>query len=122
MTSDRTLKRWYRKINKKFFYNELTNKVCVQWGDEQDDFAYEEIENCYGFADRGYGRHEYIIILNREKCSDALSTLGTLIHEMIHLATGLRDNHGPVFEAWRQKLGDRGIFKKHALRRNATIF
>ena len=48
--------------------------------------------------------------------------ISTLVHEMIHLATDLKDDHGTAFEFWRQYVSDRGIFKKHALRKGSTLF
>lgn len=121
MRSNRSLKNWYDLLNKKFFNGELTSNVCVQWGDEQDE--YEDIDKYYGVADKGSdGYHDYIILLNRDKCSDALTMLTTMAHEMIHIFTGLKDDHGPAFERGRQMIADRGFFKKGAVRRGLTMF
>ncbi len=125
MRSDPTLKQWYRKINKKFFDNQLTNNVCVRWANEEDEEEEERCEEKYfGWcvpADDGV--HEYLIVLSNTRCREVMSNkLLTLAHEMCHIATQLKDNHGAAFEFWRQYIADRGIFKKHALVKNLTIF
>jgi hypothetical protein len=116
MRSDRTLKRWYLLINKKFFYGELPTNVILRWalpGEEKDIACTERLVG---------KKHSYEILLNREKNKTNSIKLGSLIHEMVHVATHYRDNHGKLFEEWRAKLGERGIFKKGALLRNLTIF
>ena len=121
MQSDPTLKKWYKYINKKFFHNELTNKVCVRWSNEDDEDQFEE--KYFGTADKANdGYHEYEIVMSRELNKSASTRMATLAHEMIHVATELRDNHGPVFERWRQTLSDRGLFKKGAVRKGLTLF
>jgi hypothetical protein len=124
MRSNPSLKSWYRKINKKFFDNQLTNNVCVRWANDEDD---GEVARCeekfFGWVDKSSdGRHEYVIVLSKKLCGPKSTRLLTLSHEMCHLASDLRDDHGPVFEQWRQYIGDRGIFKKGALVRGLTIF
>jgi hypothetical protein len=121
MRSDPTLKRWYRVINKRFFDKQLTNNVCVRWANEAEIEKYEE--RFFGYmntCDDGY--HEWVIVLSESKCSAPSITLLTLAHEMCHIATKMKDDHGPAFEYWRQYIGDRGIFKKGALRKGLTIF
>jgi hypothetical protein len=121
MKSDPTLKRWYKFLNKKFFHNELTNNVCVRWSDEDDEENFED--KYFGIADRACeGPHEYVIIMSRPLNSRSTVRMATLAHEMVHIATDLKDNHGPAFEAWRQTLADRGLFKKGAVRRGITLF
>jgi hypothetical protein len=122
--SDRTLRKWYKTINKRFFGNDLPDNVCVRWGDEQEEEREDNWEDKYfGDVDRANdGYHEYVIVLSEKRNTAASQTLSTLIHEMIHISTGLKDNHGPVFEAKRVELSDKGIFKKHALIKNLTIF
>ena len=125
MRSDPTLKRWYKKINKRFFDNQLTNNVCVRWANEEDDG--EQGVNCedkfFGWADKANDNyHDYVIVLSRKMCKPVSTRLLTLSHEMCHVASDLKDNHGPVFEQWRNYIGDRGIFKKGALVRGLTIF
>ena len=117
MRSNRALKAWYREINTRFFENELTDNVCVRWAEEEDeeyDLASTDL------ADDG--RHKYVILLNREKNTTRSIMLGSLIHEMVHVATELRDNHGSVFDGWRAVLAQRGIFKKGAVARRLTLF
>jgi hypothetical protein len=124
MKSDKVLKRWYRTINKKFFGNTLTNNVCVRWANEDDDGEVSRYEEkFFGWADKADDNyHEYVIVLSKTLNGPISSRLLTLSHEMCHIASGLKDQHGPVFEQWRQSIADKGIFKKHALVRNLTIF
>ena len=124
MKSDRTLRKWYKLINRKFFHGELTNNVCIRWADETEDEREENWEERY-FADvdkANDGRHEYVIVLSKKKNNAAIQTLSSLIHEMIHVATGLRDDHGDAFDKWHKLLTERGVFKKHALLKGRTIF
>jgi SprT-like family len=120
MQSDPTLKKWYRFLNKKFFSNQLTNNVCVRWSNEDDEESFEE--KYFGVADKGIDGHEYEIVMSRELNHSASVRMATLAHEMIHIATELKDNHGPAFELWRQTLSDRGLFKKGAVRKGLTLF
>ncbi len=124
MKSDRTLKKWYRTINKRFFDGKLTDSVCVRWTNEDDDGELSKCEEkFFGWADKADdGYHEYVIVLSKKMCTPISSRLLTLAHEMCHVASALRDNHGPAFEHWRQHIADRGIFKKGALVRGLTIF
>lgn len=123
MRSDAPLKRWFNLINKKFFYGELPSNTCVRYVDDDDK---DEEENCeanfYGWADRGDERHKYVIVLSRLKNPGLTAKLATLVHEMCHLSTDLKDSHGPAFEAKRQMISDRGVFKKGAVMKNLTIF
>src|SRR5574337_222948 len=119
MRCDPTLKKWYRRINRKFFLDELPNNVIVRYGNEDDD----DLDAYLGLSELcADGRHKYQIIINKEKNVSATIRFGTLIHEMVHIATGLRDDHGPAFETWRATLADRGIFKKGALYKGLTLF
>ena len=117
MTSNRALKRWYNKINSRFFYDELPRNVIVRWATPDDD------EQDMASVDLAHDkRHKYEILINREKNPTLSVELNSLIHEMCHIATSLKDDHGAAFEKWRQTLGERGIFKKGALKRGLTIF
>ena len=126
MRSDRTLLRWFRLINHKFFNNELPQDTCVRWADETDIKKDARCEDKYfGWADTADSedrRHTYVIVLSREQNSKWCVRIGTLAHEMCHIATKLKDSHGAVFESQRQLIADRGIFKKHALRKGLTLF
>jgi SprT-like family len=123
MQSDRALKNWYNFINKKFFNNELPSNVCVRWVNEDD---IDEEERCeekyYGWADCGEGRHKYVIVLSRVKNPGEVAKLATLCHEMCHIATGLKDDHGPAFSEWHELLTSRGLFRKGALLKHRTLF
>jgi len=66
--------------------------------------------------------HDWQIVMSKPLNKQWMIKISTLVHEMIHLATRLKDDHGPKFEAWRVLLGRRGIFKKHALRKGYTLF
>jgi hypothetical protein len=123
MRSDRTLKAWFREINSKFFDNELPDNVCVRWADD-DELVAEgcEIGDYCGWADKGDGRHLYKIVIDTSLRGQHTLHLGTLVHEMIHVATELRDEHGPAFDRWHKILTERGLFKKGALRRGLTLF
>lgn len=116
MRSDRTLKKWYSLINKKFFFGELPTNVIVRWaapGEENDIACCEK---------KREGRYSYEIRLNRDKNTTHSQKLSTLVHEMIHVATHYRDNHGPLFAEWHAKLTERGVFKKGALLKGICLF
>ena len=127
MRSDRTLRKYYRLINRKFFDNELPDNVCVRYLSEAEQDAGLE-EKYFGWTSNlegtshDDGRHKYVIVISREKNPGWSAVLATLAHEMIHVSTGMRDAHGPVFEKKREMIADRGIFKKGALLRGCTIF
>ena len=117
MQSDRTLRKWYRHINRRYFDGACSNSVLVRWADET-----EEVDPCCAWAQPADGRHKYQIVINRAKNPTASAWLSTLAHEMIHIATELQDSHGPAFERWREYIAHRGIFRKHALHKHITIF
>lgn len=122
MKSDKTLKKWYNFINKKYFLNELPGCVCVRYINEEDIDEEEKCEERYrGWADKTNESryHKYVIVIVPD---GRISEIATLVHEMIHIATNLRDDHGPVFEAKRQMISDRGIFKKGAIYKGYTLF
>jgi hypothetical protein len=124
MRSDRTLRRWYKDINARFFLGELPDNVCVRWADEDDveEDGRQCEDTCFGWADRGEGRHVYQIAISKKKNPALTAVLATLVHEMVHVRTALKDDHGPVFEGWRKTLSNRGIFKKSALVQGLTLF
>jgi hypothetical protein len=132
MKSDRTLLGWYKRINKRFFDGNCPERVCVRWADPEEEERGDAWEEKYfGEAerlptdpnDKNYDRwHDFAIVLSRRKNDSWIVKISTLVHEMIHLATDLKDDHGPAFEQWRQYVADRGIFKKHALRKDRTLF
>lgn len=115
MRSDPVLKKWYSLMNKKFFYGELPQNVIVRW-------ALPGEENDIASLERAEGRYSFSLLLNKEKNPTHSIKLSTLLHEMIHIATDMRDNHGPLFEAWRVKLGERGAFKKGAVLKSISLF
>jgi hypothetical protein len=124
MRSNPALKRWYRTINKKYFDSKLTNNVCVRWANDDDDGDVSRFEEkVFGWADRADdGYHEYVIVMSKKLNKAEPTKLTTLAHEMCHIATELRDEHGPAFSAWHEHLTARGFFTKGALRKGLTIF
>jgi hypothetical protein len=124
MRSDRTLLRWYKTINKRFFDGACPERVCVRWIEPENDTQYKWETTYFGEAshltDDSY--HDYLIIMSRINNKKWTTRISTLVHEMVHLATDLKDDHGPAFEQWRQHVADRGIFRKHALRKDYTLF
>lgn len=126
MKSDRTLLRWYRRINKRFFDGACPDKVCIRWADPDNDKEKSLLEEKYfGWAttaEKGDPYHDYQILMCKSLNKKWSVKISTLVHEMVHLATNLRDDHGPAFERWRQYIADRGIFKKNALRKGMTLF
>jgi hypothetical protein len=121
--SDRTLLKWYRTINRKFFDGACPERVCVRWADP-DEEANDWEDRYFGEASISEDdeHHDYQIVMSRKLNEKWIVRISTLVHEMCHLATDLKDNHGPAFEQWRQYVADRGIFKKHALRKGRTLF
>lgn len=115
--SDRSLKAYYRLINKRFFNGELPDNVVVRWaraGEEKDVACTEKLNPD--------NKNKYLILLNRAKNPTASIKLASLLHEAVHVATQYRDNHGEAFDDWHKKLTDRGAFKKGALLANITLF
>ena len=114
--SDKSLKKYYDNINKRFYFGELPSNVIVRWaepGEEPDVASTNPPKNEH---------HSYVILLNRDKIKSRSIKLSTLLHEMIHVATALNDNHGKLFAEWHAKLTERGAFKKSALIKNQTLF
>jgi hypothetical protein len=131
MKSDRTLLRWYRRINKRFFDGACPEKVCVRWADPEMETQHNWEEKYFGeasFAEKDEKKpnydayHDYQIVMSRENNKKWIIRISTLVHEMIHLATNLKDDHGPAFSQWHEEITKRGIFRKHALRKGSTLF
>jgi hypothetical protein len=121
--SDRTLRRWYLKINRRFFSNELPKNVCVRYVTEEDDDEEEKCEERYcGWSDFGHDGHAYVIVISKMQNPDWRARIATLAHEMCHVSLGLKDDHGRAFEMKRQMISDRGIFKKNAIYKGYTLF
>lgn len=124
MRSDPVLKKWYNTLNKKFFDNYLPTDTCVRWSNEDDvddDERCEEKYNGWAFlSDKP--KTQFVIVISSTLRKSMCTRLHTLAHEMCHVATGCKDNHGPSFEHWRQTIADRGIFKKGAVVKNYTLF
>jgi hypothetical protein len=114
--SDPSLKRYYRLMNSKFFEGTLPDNVLVRWarpGEESD---------CASTERRPQDPNQYVILLNRKKCASASIKLVHLLHEMVHVATHNRDDHGSDFSAWHRLLTQRGAFEKGAVLKDITLF
>lgn len=132
MRSDKQLKYWYNLINRKFFNGELpTSRVCVRWVNDIEQAKYEEkyfawTSNADDFSPEAKkqdnNRHDWAIVISKAKNPGITAVLATLAHEMCHVATKMRDDHGPAFEAKRQMIADRGFFKKGAVLKDRTLF
>lgn len=127
MTSDRTLRKWYRFINRRFFHGELPDNVIVRWADTAEETEAQWEERYFGWTDDQKSApwiapHPFQIVLSRPRNVYAATRFSTLAHEMIHVATRCRDDHGPAFERWRERIADAGIFRKGAIRKGLTIF
>lgn len=122
MKSDRTLLRWYRVINRKFFDGACPDNVCVRWADPDEEGTHRWEKRYFAEASEADEHHDYQIVMSKPLNKQWIVRLSTLVHEMIHLATGLRDDHGPAFSRWHALLTKRGIFKKHALRKGYILF
>lgn len=123
MRSDQTLLKWYRRINKRFFEGQCPDNVCVRWANPVEETRKWE-STYFGEAGRPaiLSHHEWEIVLSRVLNVKQSQKLASLAHEMCHLATECRDNHGPAFERWRAYIAERGIFRKHALLKHETLF
>jgi hypothetical protein len=120
MRSDPALKKWYNAINAKFFLGQLPDDVCVRWALRKEAKSFPR---WYGYCERlRDDDFSYVIVLFRKHNKPLSGRLATLAHEMIHVATHTRDDHGPVFERWRARLARRGLFKKGALLKDVTLF
>jgi hypothetical protein len=123
--SDKTLKKWYNRINRRFFHNVLPSNICVRWISEEDleeDEYLEEDFSGLAWKEEGEPRHYGTIVISNDMRRDWRLAMAILVHEMCHVATDFRDEHGPAFEEWRQTIGDRGIFRKGAIYKGLTIF
>ena len=125
MRSDKTLKTWYNKINRRFFHGTLPSNICVRWISEEDleeDEKLEEDNSGLAWKDDIESRHYGTIVISNDLRNDWRLAIAILVHEMCHVATDFRDEHGPAFEEWRRIIGERGIFRKSAIYKGLTIF
>ena len=129
MRSDRTLKKYYRLINRKFFRNALPDNICVRYVNDDDTDEEERCEqNYFGWTDyAGKDGNSLVIVISRLKNPGPTMTArcATLAHEMIHVATwnqNLKDDHGDTFSKWHETLTKRGLFRKGAVLRGLTLF
>jgi hypothetical protein len=121
--SNPALKKWFRIINKRFFKGACTDRVCVRWANDAEEKEARWEAQYYGWVRWvGTRHHDYEIVLSKKLNKSRINKFSTIAHEAIHCCTGLRDEHGAAFEAWRQVISDNGFFKKHALVKNLTLF
>jgi hypothetical protein len=122
MRSDPTLRRWFKKINERYFDNQVADNVCVRYATD-DEVDKSENDRCFGWCEFAEdGRNRFVIVLSRKHNELLTGRLSTLAHEMCHCMTDCKDSHGAAFERWRQYISDKGIFKKSALVKGLTIF
>ena len=114
--SNAELKKWYRKLNAKFFNGDLPDNVLLQWATPEQE---PDIASCEPRSD---GTNCYKLLFNRLKNPTKTLLLSAMLHEMVHIATKYKDNHGPAFDAWHKKLTKRGAFKKGAVLKDVTLF
>jgi hypothetical protein len=122
MRSDRILKRYYNLINEKFFQGELPSNVCVRYATDDDEEEDKGCLNYYGWVELGEGRHEFQVVIVKAQNPGWTARISTLAHEMCHVATNQRDDHGPAFSYWHELLVDRGLFRKGAILNGVTLF
>ena len=114
--SDPSFKKYYRLMNSRFFEGTLPDNVLVRWarkGEESD---------CASTEHRPQDPNQYVILINRAKCTTASIKIAALLHEMIHVATHFSDEHGPAFDSWHKMLTQRGAFQKGAVLKDITLF
>lgn len=125
MRSDRTLLKWYKVINKRFFDGACPERVLVRWEDPELEHRGKRWEDKY-FGEASIVTddpdHDFQIVMSKALNNSWSVKISTLVHEMIHLATHLKDNHGPAFSKWHEHLTEKGIFRKHTLRKGFTLF
>lgn len=99
MLTNKKLKYWYRRYNKKFWKNRLP-EIPVRFANIKD------------LGQTHFEGHEpvYIQIKREMKFSRALSLM-TLLHEQVHVFLPDRIIHGPKFEAQMLRLARAGAFK-----------
>jgi hypothetical protein len=110
-----SLKRFYRLMNRKFFDSSLPDNVVVRWDSTEPDVA------CTEKHDKD-NPTAYVITFNPKKNPTKSILLAAMLHEMVHIAAGWKDNHGPLFSKWHRKLTKRGAFEKHAVLKDVTLF
>jgi hypothetical protein len=122
MRSDPTLRRWFKRINRDYFDNQVADNTCVRYATD-DEVDKSENENCYGWCEFAEdGRNRFVIVISKKHNGLLTGRLSTLAHEMIHAVLEIKDSHGPAFERWRERIAQRGIFRKSALVKGLTIF
>jgi SprT-like family len=121
--SDRTLLRWYRLINQKFFDGVCPDRVCVRWASDLEETELKWEDKYFGWARKiNSPYHDWEIVMSRSLNQTWLVRISTLVHEMVHTCTGPTENHGPAFSQWHEYITAKGIFRKHALRRGVILF
>src|SRR5271157_4566555 len=99
MVSQRSVHRWYRDYNQKFFANRLPKDIEIRFVSSR--VLPHDLAQC--FID------ESIEINSRIRWSRVL-VKGSLIHEMMHLYLPKRVEHGLPWKRLRDKLYQMGAF------------
>jgi hypothetical protein len=115
--SDPSLKRYYRLLNTKFFNGTLPDNVIVRWARVGEEADCASTGHC-----KPQDPNQYVILLNRKKCASPSIKVVHLLHECVHVATHMKDDHGPEFDAWHKLLTQRGAFVKGAVLKDTTLF
>lgn len=102
MISDRTLRRWYREYNAKYFGGELDEDVDVYFGKIRDCHAYVEGETtCVSFD----------ICVCHLLQGDAQRVRKYLLHEMVHIEHWPKTYHNKKFYNRIAELVQAGAYK-----------
>lgn len=97
------LKQFYRKYNRKYFSNKLTDRVEVCWST---------------LGGNHYGRTQelvdgFLLLLYDPASTEEKAMHMTLLHEMAHIATwSERRSHGPKWKAEMRRLAKIGAFDR----------
>lgn len=94
---DRTLRRWYREANTRWFEGKLPDDV---------DVLYAPHAGCVGIA--GQSGDSFFIQVNPAYAMDVSIVKLTLLHEMAHVALWPYRTHGPKFQQEMLRLANAG--------------
>ncbi len=114
--SDRTLKRYYRRYKRQYpqLFGSLPDgrDIIIRWGDKRSDRdgLKSAVAVTYSPAiDKEPWEIVFDKTLRRLKFWNIVKL--TLFHEMCHVASRNRDNHGPAFQRRMKMLAANGAFR-----------
>lgn len=115
MRIDRTLTENYNYLNRRYFAGELP-AADVGWGTIRDlrvgrGKRAAIAQTVWDPAKKGERPQILINVLLRRLGWNGVTAF-SLLHEMVHVKTRMRDNHGPAFEREMRKLAEKGAFAK----------